>query len=316
MRIFSTHDTITGPFPTPVATMGNFDGVHFGHQAIFRRIKQRAGELNGTSVVLTFDPHPQKILYPEKEFYLINHLEEKIDIIRGIGIDVVVCMTFSKEFAAQDPEMFIRDVLVNTLHVKELYVGHDSRFGKGKQGAPDMLQEWGAHYGFTTSIMEPISLHGEIVSSTKIRQFIQEGKVEKAAEFLARPYAVDGCVVSGEQRGAPLLGCPTANIEVLHELLPRNGVYICHVVWKERCYQAVVNIGTNPTFHAEKRTVEAHLLDFEGDLYGERIQARFLRRIRDEIAFLNVQALAAKIAEDVHTAKAFFQTNDSSNQAH
>ena len=311
MKIFSTRETITGHFPTPILTMGNFDGVHFGHQAIFRQIKERAQELDGTSVVLTFDPHPQKILYPEKEFYLLNHLEEKIDIIRGIGIDVVVCMTFDKEFAAQNPEVFIRDVLVNRLHVKELYIGYDSRFGKGQQGSPTMLEHWGKHYGFKASIVPPIHLHGEVVSSTRIRQLIQEGRVEKAAEFLARPYAIDGCVVSGKKRGAPLLGCPTANIEVLHELIPRSGVYICHVVWKEQCFQAVVNIGTNPTFHAQKTTVEAHLLDFQANLYGERIQARFLKRIRDEIAFPNVQALAAQISEDVLAAKTFFGDYDS-----
>ena len=311
MKIFSAREAIAGHLPTPIVTMGNFDGVHFGHQAIFRQIKQRAQELHGTSVVLTFDPHPQKILYPDKEFYLINHREEKIDIIRGIGIDVVICMTFSKEFAAQGPETFIRDVLVGALRVKEVYVGHDSRFGRGQQGSPEMLKYWGEHYGFKAGIVPPIALHGETVSSTKIRQFIQEGKVEKAAEFLVRPYAVDGRVVSGAQRGASLLGYPTANIEVLHELIPKNGVYICHVLWNGQCYQAVANVGMNPTFHVQKRTVEAHLLDFDGNLYGERIQARFLRRVRDEIAFPNVQALAAKIGEDVRTAKAFFQKYDS-----
>lgn len=311
MKIFSASETIVGHFPTPIVTMGNFDGVHFGHQSIFRQVKKRAQELQGTSVVLTFDPHPQKVLYPDKEFYLINHRAEKIDIIREIGIDVVMCMTFSKEFAAQDPEIFIRDVLVETLRVKELYVGYDSRFGKGKQGSPAMLQHWGKHYGFNASIVPPISLNGEVVSSTKIRQLIREGEVEKAAEYLNRSYAVDGRVVSGAQRGTTLLGYPTANIEVLHELIPKNGVYICHVIWKDRSYQAVVNVGTNPTFHAHNVTVEAHLLNFDGKLYGERIQAHFLKRVRDEITFPNAQTLAAQIGEDVLTAKAFFRNYDS-----
>ncbi len=291
----------------PVLTMGNFDGVHYGHQAIFRRIKQRAEEVNGTSIVLTFDPHPQKVLHPEKELHLINRLEEKIAIIQRIGIDVVICMTFSKEFAAQEPEMFVRKTLVETLHVKEVYVGHDSRFGKDQQGASESLTQWGKRYGFIVRIVEPIMLHGEIVSSTKIRRFIREGKVDNAAEFLNRPYTLDGRVVSGAQRGALLLGCPTANIEVLHEVIPCNGVYICQVVWKDHVYQAVVNIGTSPTFRGQKRTVEAHLLDFDGNLYGENIQARFLKRIRGEIAFQHMQALAAKISEDLSTAKAFFQ---------
>jgi riboflavin kinase/FMN adenylyltransferase len=311
MRIFSTIDDITEVFPIPILTMGNFDGVHVGHQSVFRLVQQRAQQLHGTSLVLTFDPHPQKILYPEKEFYLINHISEKINIIRDIGIDVLFCIAFTKTFAAQDPEDFVRDVLVDKLRVKEVYVGYDSRFGQGERGSPDKLKTWGRKYDFRTIVVSPITHHGIVISSTKIRQLIRQGQVEQAAQMLNRPYAVDGRVVSGAHRGATLLGCPTANIEVLHELIPKNGVYISHVVWKNHTYQAVVNVGTNPTFHAQHITVEAHLLDFEGDLYGERIKALFLARIRDEVAYPTPEALAAQIAQDILAAKAYFDHHES-----
>lgn len=311
MRIFSTSDDIAEVFPIPILTMGNFDGVHVGHQSVFRLVQQRAQQLHGTSLVLTFDPHPQKILYPEKEFYLINHISEKIDIIRDIGIDVLFCIAFTKEFAAQDPEDFVRDILVDKLRVKEVYVGYDSRFGQGERGSPDTLKKGGRKYGFRTIVVSPITHHGIVVSSTKIRQLIRQGQVEEAAQLLNRPYAVDGRVVSGAHRGATLLGCPTANIEVLHELIPKNGVYVSHVVWKDHTYQAVVNVGTNPTFHTQHITVEAHLLDFQGDLYGERIKAAFLARIRDEVAFPTPEALAAQIAQDILAAKAYFYHHES-----
>ncbi|MBD3307605.1 bifunctional riboflavin kinase/FAD synthetase, partial [candidate division KSB3 bacterium] len=276
MKIFSTLAEIREIFPNPVLTMGNFDGVHFGHQTIFRMVQARAHALQGTSMVITFDPHPQKILCPEQEFYLLNHLDEKIAIIREIGIDVVICMAFTRDFAEQAPEEFVRRVLVETLHIQEMYVGYNSRLGKGQQGSPASLQQWGEQYGFRVTIVPPIIRDGTVVSSTKIRQLIQQGQVAVAARLLNRPYALDGRVVAGTQRGSTLLGYPTANIEIVHELIPKHGVYICQVVWQDHAYPAVVSIGTNPTFSPARFTIEAHLLDFAGDLYGESIRTRFL----------------------------------------
>ncbi len=306
MKKISNIAESTERFPTPILTMGNFDGVHFGHQHIFHLVRERAQELNGTSIVLTFDPHPQRILFPERAFYLINHIEEKIEIIRNIGIDVLICMAFTKEFAQQDPEDFVRDILVKILHIREVYLGSDSRFGQGQQGSPELLGQWGAQYGFNVVVVPPITQHGNVVSSTRIRQLIRRGKVEDAAQLLNRPYALDGIVVPGSHRGSTLLGYPTANIAALHELLPQNGVYICQVIWKEHMYPAVVNVGTNPTFAQTKISVEAYLLNFHGDLYGERITAIFLKRIRDEQTFSDPQSLAEQIAQDTHTAEAYF----------
>jgi len=311
MRIFSTMNEIREAFPIPVATLGNFDGVHRGHQSLFRQVQERARQLRGTSMVLTFDPHPQKILHPEQAFYLINHREEKQEIIRQCGIDVLICMAFTREFAAQDPEEFVRQVLVGKLHIREMFVGYDSRFGQGKKGSPEMLKSLGERYGFRTIMIPPVAHHGFVVSSTKIRQLIRQGQVEQAAQLLNRPYTIDGSVVLGSQRGSHLLGYPTANIDVMHELIPKNGVYICYVRWNGHRYPAVVNIGSNPTFDAHAITVEAHLLDFHHDLYGEQISARFLKRIRDEMTFPNPQSLAEQIGHDVRIAEVYFRTNQS-----
>lgn len=311
MKIFSTLQEVTEVFPTPILTMGNFDGVHFGHQQIFQLVRERAQHLQGTSMVSTFDPHPQKVLFPDREFFLINHIEEKIEILRQIGIDVLVCMKFTRAFSQQNPEDFVREVLVNTLHVHEIYVGYDSRFGQHQQGDPEALIRWGQIYGFGVTIIPPINKDGIIVSSTKIRQLIRQGNVEEAGRLLNRPYAIDGHVIPGARRGSTILGYPTANLEILHELIPQRGVYICQVLWKELSYPAVVNIGVNPTFHHQHTSVEVHLLDFQGNLYGERLKVIFLKRIRDEISFPDHKALAAQIAQDVWAAKVYFAHQDS-----
>ena len=306
MRIFSTLQDLPEHFSTPILSMGNFDGVHFGHQHIFQRVRERAQQLNGTSIVLTFDPHPQKILAPDKEFFLINHIEEKREIIRRIGIDVLICLAFTQEFSNQSPEEFVREILVKKLHVHEMYIGYDSRFGQKQQGTPEALIRWGQIYGFDVSIVPPITRDGLIISSTKIRQLIREGNIEKAAHLLNRPYAIDGCVVPGKRRGSTILGCPTANLEIRNELIPHRGVYICRALWNEQTYPAVVNVGVNPTFQHQQTSVEVHLLDFQGNLYGERLKVVFLKRLRDEIAFPTHEALATQIAEDIQIAKAYF----------
>ncbi len=311
MQIFSMTEVIAEAFPIPILTMGNFDGVHRGHQHIFRLVKARAQELGGTSLVLTFDPHPQRILFPDKEFYLINLMEEKIEILRAIGIDVLICAAFTREFAAQDPKEFVRNFLVNTLHVQEIYVGYNSRFGKGKQGTPNALSRWGEEFGFRVTIVPPITWNGVTVSSTKIRQFLRQGLVEEAAQLLNRFYALDGEVVPGTQRGSTILGYPTANLAVQHELIPKKGVYIGQVIWKGNTWQAVVSIGTNPTFNQQELTVEVHILNFHENLYGERIKVIFLKRIRDEMVFSHPQHLANQIELDLQTAKAYFQYHDS-----
>lgn len=312
MKIFSAVAEITERFALPILTMGNFDGVHFGHQYIFRLVKERARYVGGTAMVLTFDPHPQRVLAPRKEFFLINHIEEKINIIRKIGIDVLICLPFTKEFAARDPKEFVRSTLVDMLHVNEIYVGYNSRFGRQQTGTPEILSTWGEEFGFRVTIVPPVRSHGHIVSSTKIRQLLREGIVEEAAKLLNRPYAVDGKVVPGANRGSTILGYPTANIDVQHELIPKKGVYIGRVIWKGREFPAVANIGTNPTFQQGKEiSVEVHLLDFHENLYAEHITVIFLKRLRDELTFSHYQDLIAQITQDVRVAEAYFRDYDS-----
>jgi riboflavin kinase/FMN adenylyltransferase len=312
MKIFSVAETISETFPTPILTMGNFDGVHFGHQQIFRLVKEQAQQVGGTSIVLTYDPHPQKILFPDRAFYLINRMEEKIDIIRNIEIDVLICLAFTREFAAKDPRDFVKDFLVNTLYVREIYVGYNSRFGRHQHGTPESLSQWGEEFGFRVTIVPPISRNGVLVSSTKIRQLLSQGFVEEAAQLLNRSYALDGTVISGTQRGSTLLGYPTANLDIQQELIPKKGVYLGQVVWQEALFPAVINIGTNPTFHQKNLTVEVHILDFHKNLYGEQIKVVFLKRLRNEIPFSHHQELAKQIEQDIQAAKAYFRDPDSS----
>lgn len=308
MKLFTSLEQIDTTFPTPVLTMGNFDGVHRGHQHIFRLVQEQAKHVNGTSMVLTFDPHPHKILFPNKECFLINHLEEKIDIIRAIGIDVLLCLPFTNTFASFPPKLFVNQTLVDSLHVSEIYIGENSRFGRAQQGTPKRLTQWGKEYGFRVTIVPPIVHHGIVVSSTKIRQFLREGQIDIAADLLNRPYAIDGEVVPGTQRGTTLLGYPTANIDVQHELIPKKGVYICQVHWNGKLFPAVMNIGTNPTFQQEDAIlVEVHLLDFQANIYGQRISVMFLKRLRDELKFSNYQDLIQQIAQDVSDAQSYFR---------
>lgn len=264
-------------------------------------------------MVFTFEPHPQKILFPEREFLLITPREEKQDIIRENGIDVLVCLPFTKEFAAKNPQDFVHDMLVQTLHIQEMYVGYNSRFGQYQQGTPLALVEWGKTFGFGVTIVPPISWRDLPVSSTKIRQLLKEGDVTTAAQLLNRPYAVDGEVVVGKQRGGTVLGYPTANVNIQHELIPRKGVYICQVIWRGQSFAGVVNIGTNPTFETGQHvTVEVHLFDFKDDLYGSRIKVLFLQRLRDEIRFADYHQLMHQIAQDIHIAQAYFAHHSSS----
>lgn len=308
MQIFTSLQDIPQHLRTPVLTMGNFDGVHRGHQHLFRLVQQRAKVLHGTSCVLTFEPHPHKVLFPDKEFFLINHLQEKLEIIRRIGIDLLFCVPFTLEFAASAPHDFVKHILIETLHVREIYVGENSRFGSRQAGTPEQLRQWGEMYGVAVTLVPPLRYDGEIISSTKIRQLLQAGDVARAAEFLARPYAVDGMVVRGTHRGTTLLGYPTANIDIQHELIPCKGVYICQVKWHQNLYPAVINIGTNPTFQREATIfVEVHLLDFHADLYGQCITVLFRKRLRDECKFATYQALMEQIARDVAEAQAFFE---------
>ncbi len=294
--------TLDKEFPDPVVTIGNFDGVHLGHQKIFRKVID-AARGRGTSIVLTFDPHPLKVIAPDRKLKLLTPLDEKIRLIEMTGIDVFLCIDFDREFAKMAPDDFVREVLVEKLKVKHVIVGHNYRFGKGKKGTTDLLRRRGRKYGFKVNVVRNRRISGYIVSSSRIRQLLLWGRVCEAATLLGRPYSIHGRVITGAGRGASILGIPTANIETPNELAPREGVYAVKVKINGNVYDGVANIGKNPTFGGEELSYEAHLFDFNGDLLGRDIRLFFIDRIRGERTFPDAESLKKEIDKDIETAK-------------
>jgi riboflavin kinase/FMN adenylyltransferase len=285
----------------PVMTIGNFDGVHLGHQAIFRTMYQRAREVGGTSIVLTFDPHPLKILAPQRCPLLITPTPKKLSLMRECRIDVIVCLPFTQALANLTPVAFVEEVLVRTIGIREIYVGYDFAFGKGRQGTIALLQELGNRYEFRVHIIEPIAVEGRVVSSSIIREWVQLGSVDEAALLLGRLYSIAGTVVEGYQKGREL-GFPTANVRSTYELIPGRGVYAVVVDWRGQPYEGVANIGFNPTFGRTQLSIEIHLFNFSQQLYGETVEVSFVKKIRDERAFPSVAELVKQIGQDVEAA--------------
>lgn len=293
---------IKGTFTNSVITLGNFDGVHLGHQELIRMVIRRARQIGGTSLVVTFRPHPLKILAPEKCPPLISIYEEKIRLIEQLGIDVLVKIPFSMEFAAMSPEAFVKDILCGLLGTKEIFVGSNYRFGKSRAGNVAMLRELGKALGFTVQEVEQVALGGEVISSTIIRQLLRDGEVEHAARLLGRVYAVSGIVVKGDARGRGL-GFPTANIVAKHAIIPADGVYAVRLHVRDRFYDGIANIGLRPTFDTKVRTIEVHVFDFDEDIYGEDISLYFIRKIREERKFSGPQELVCQIHTDIAAAR-------------
>jgi riboflavin kinase/FMN adenylyltransferase len=289
-------------YPKPVLALGNFDGVHLGHQAIFQHVVARAREVAGTSVVFTFEPHPLQVLAPEKAPLLLTTYEQKIRLIAALGITVGVCVPFTEQFARQEPLEFVREVLWRRLRIHEVVVGHDFRFGHDRAGTVDFLQAQAEHFGYLVTVIPPITQDHTVVSSSNIRRLLREGQVAQAARLLGRYYAIEGPVVEGFRRGRQL-GFPTANVRSLNAIVPRTGVYAVRVEWEKRLYPGVANVGYNPTFGNQALSVEAHLFDVDVQLYGAMVCVEFLQRIRDERKFASVEELAAQIACDAQEAR-------------
>lgn len=286
----------------PVVTLGNFDGVHLGHQAIFKQVVARALEDGGTSVAFTFEPHPLKVLAPQRSPRLLSTFREKMEQIEASGMDLVICAKFTPEFASQNPEDFVREVLVGTIGVKDLFVGHDYAFGKDRMGDIAFLRDAGMRHGFGVHVIGPVKVEGIVVSSTKIRSLIMDGEVCLASKLLGRPYSIEGTVIPGHSRGRDI-GFPTANITTPNELPPREGVYAVTILVEGKEYRGAANIGKNPTFGDDVPSYEVHILDFDGDLYGKFLKMRFLKRVRDEVKFKTVEELKAQIKKDVEKVR-------------
>ncbi len=289
--------------PYPVGTIGNFDGHHLGHHALLKQVVETARRAHGTAVVLTFDPHPVKILAPHVDLRFLTSGEEKRDRFEQAGIDEVVALEFTREFASLSPEMFAEQVLCKGLGLKEIFVGQHFAFGHKRIGQIDDLTALGKRFGFIVHPVPPVRIDGGVVSSTKIRQLIMSGKVDQAAVLLGRYYALSGVVSSGEGRGRTL-GCPTANIPLPPDrVAPSDGIYASVAILDQARHDSVAYIGTRPTFDDGERGLEVSILDGKHELYGRLLTVEFIGRIRGDAQFDSAEALSRQITADVDSAR-------------
>jgi len=306
MRIFRSIPADES-FKNPVLTVGNYDGLHLGHRRIIERVKQRASEIDGTSMLMTFHPHPLHILRRERELPFITPEEQKERVIEEMGIDVLFVVPFTGEFSRITPEAFVEKILCRRLGIKGIVIGHDFRFGSQGKGDVALLRRMSHSQGFFVEVVDPVTLEGERVASNRIRTLLADGDVVQSARMLGRPYVIAGTVVRAKRRGTTI-GFPTINLRTDYPLIPRNGVYVTEAEVDGRWLGAVTNIGHNPTFETGmERSIETFILDFNADLYDKEIRVRFLKRIREEERFASVEELKRRIAEDVEIAKAYLR---------
>lgn len=282
----------------PVATIGNFDGVHMGHRQIFQKVKQAALALGGVSVVITFTPHPLKVLPAGKKLHLISTIEEKEVLLDTAGIDCLIEIPFTPQFAALSAREFVRDILVGLIGIKKLIIGYDYAFGRNREGNAELLRQLGKEYCFDLEILEQVGTGKTVYSSTNIRKMVEHGQVRDVVALLGRHFSMEGKVVHGHHRGK-VLGFPTANVQTEKELIPKNGVYAVKVRMGGKIYDGACNIGPNPTFGDEAVAIEVFIFDFDGDLYGRDLRLYFIDRVRDERKFPDAAALQRAIADDV-----------------
>jgi len=289
--------------------IGVFDGVHRGHQAVISTSASHARSSNGTPLVVTFDPHPVKVLRPNDAPHLLTATEHKIALIRDLGVDHLLVINFDKKFAATPPEKFVEHLVAHSKPLREICVGHEWSFGKDRRGNLDLLKELGARFHFDVVGIPPVKVSGAVVSSTAIRQAVEKGDFATAAVMLGREYTILGTVKAGEKLGKKL-GYPTANLSAHSEQFPPNGVYLAEAWIQGVLYHGVVNLGYRPTVSGgrSERVLEIYLLDFNRDIYGENVEVRFVRYLRPERKFDNLEALVRQIDADVQQARELFAT--------
>ncbi len=308
MEIIKGIENLRRSFRNPVVTIGNFDGVHLGHQEIFKKVREEASKTQGEGVVITFEPHPLKVLASEKFLPLLTPFRKKMLLIEKSGIQTVLCIEFSLAFSDIPPSEFIKSILVEKVKVREVIIGYNYHFGKRQEGDAQTLKDEGKVFGFEVEVVEPFRIGQTIVSSSKIRDLIQLGDVEGASRLLGRDYPVIGKVVEGAKRGQTL-GFPTANLEISDELYPKPGVYAVDVEWRQQRFSGLANVGSNPTFFSEQDgksksiSLEVYILNFDRNIYGEEIQVNFKRRIRDEVRFESSSLLIEQIKKDIQWAQ-------------
>jgi riboflavin kinase/FMN adenylyltransferase len=303
MRIVQGLESFPPDSAPSVVALGVFDGVHLAHRAILGAAVSRARELGVQALACTFDPHPMEVLQPERAPVPLTTIPERLDLMAETGLDGAVVIAFTRALAAMEPEAFVKDVLVGRLKAREVVVGFNHRFGRGARGDAAMLESLGERLGFRAHVVAPLQVDGVPVSSTEVRAALQRGDLAVATRFLGRPYSVGGTVVHGAGRGRTL-GFPTANVKPDRPVLVPAGVYGCDLLLDAVAHHAVVNIGVRPTFGEATPTVEAHVLDFAGDMYDRQVVLRFLEPLRPERKFASVDDLKAQIAEDIKEARA------------
>jgi len=281
-----------------VATLGNFDGIHLGHQAIMREVIAGARTCDGLPTVITFHPHPLRLLAPEKAPRLMLTGQQKEQLLAELGIEALIVIPFDRALANMPAEDFVREILHHRLGVHRLLVGPDYRFGRGRAGGVSLLARLGSQLGFEATAIAPVLVDGDRVSASRIRELLSRGAVSDAATLLARPFSLVGTIVHGEGRGTNLL-VPTANLAPENQFLPARGVYVTRTRWPGGAWEGVTNVGIRPTFGYRRIVVETFLVDFEGDLYGQRIELDFLERLRDEKHFASAQELKEQIDRDL-----------------
>ncbi len=303
MEVINDLKNISKPFRSAVVTIGNFDGVHVGHKALFEKVIRKAETLGGTSVVVTFEPHPIRVLNCHKDFPLITLYEQKVELIGAIGVDELVCIPFTHEFAATPARSFVQSILCDTIGMKAIIVGPDYSFGRKREGNIGLLREMGESSGFEVIVSNWVEQGPRRISSTEIRKLVKAGEVEEAAGLLGRYHQLRGRVIQGRDRGGKVLGFPTANLAISDELCPVEGIYVVTVEHDKRTYGGVANIGYSPTFADGKFSVEVHVLDFRENIYDHSIRVNFVRRLRGEEKFPSPEALAVQIAKDIEKAR-------------
>ena len=306
MKIIEAIKHIEMPIHNAVVAIGNFDGVHIGHQALLQTVVEKAHGIGGTAVALTFDPHPMRVVSANEQPPLITLKEQKAELIERTGIDVLLQIPFTPEFASISARSFVEELLIRRIGMKALVVGNDYTFGRNREGNLRLLRQWAPELNFEVIVVGWIQAangDNERISSTRVRELVMEGRMADAKKLLGRHYQIRGIVATGRNRGGRLLGFPTANLNLQDELSPKEGIYAVTVEHGTEVYQGVANIGYSPTFDDHIFTVEVHIMDFQKNIYGETIRVNFIQRLRDEIKFQTIDALATQIRLDIDNAR-------------
>lgn len=305
MQIFHGTENASIARPT-VLTLGVFDGLHLGHQSIMKTVVERASESEAVPTVITFDPHPRAVLHPESAPPMLQTLDQRLANFNVLGIEQAIVIRFTKEFADQEAEEFLREIVHERLQAKEIYLGHGFAFGKGRRGDIELLRKMSGELGFTADEVPEVRLRGIRISSSRIRQLLKDGQVNLVRRMLGRPYGIEGVVIRGDRRGHTI-GFPTANLKPKNRVVPKFGVYATATLIEGAWKKGVTNIGVRPTFESDSEpSIETHIFDFDDDLYGSVLRVRFLHRIRPEKKFSGIEELKAQITRDVKIAKRYF----------